>query len=56
MNKRKRTEELDAPVKVDEDHPTKVIPEICKLGYDRGWGLTGTGGGMSLQRYFYELH
>ncbi|CAF1358813.1 unnamed protein product [Didymodactylos carnosus] len=31
-----------------DDHPRKLIPELCRLFYSLGW-VTGTGGGISLK-------
>ncbi|XP_037955416.1 probable methylthioribulose-1-phosphate dehydratase [Teleopsis dalmanni] len=31
-----------------EEHPRKLIPELCKLFYNLGW-VTGTGGGISIK-------
>lgn len=31
-----------------EDHPTKLIPALCRQFYDLGW-VTGTGGGISIR-------
>ncbi|GLG96227.1 Probable methylthioribulose-1-phosphate dehydratase [Gryllus bimaculatus] len=33
---------------VTEEHPRKLIPELCRLFYDLGW-VTGTGGGISIK-------
>jgi len=31
-----------------QEHPRKLIPELCKLFYTNGW-VTGTGGGISIK-------
>ncbi len=33
---------------LSDDHPRKLIPELCRLFYDLGW-VTGTGGGISMR-------
>ncbi|KAI4876147.1 hypothetical protein NFI96_017580 [Prochilodus magdalenae] len=33
----------------DKEHPSMLIPELCRLFYQLGW-VTGTGGGISLRR------
>jgi len=33
---------------LDEDHPRKLIPTLCRHFYDLGW-VTGTGGGVSIK-------
>lgn len=30
------------------EHPRNLIPELCRLFYDKGW-VTGTGGGISIR-------
>ncbi|XP_011190911.1 probable methylthioribulose-1-phosphate dehydratase [Zeugodacus cucurbitae] len=37
-----------------EDHPRKLIPELCRQFYHLGW-VTGTGGGMSI-KYNNEIY
>ncbi|XP_019880863.1 methylthioribulose-1-phosphate dehydratase [Aethina tumida] len=32
----------------DPEHPTNLIPELCRQFYDLGW-VTGTGGGISIK-------
>eukprot|EP01114_Cavostelium_apophysatum_P010816 TRINITY_DN24940_c0_g1_i1.p1 TRINITY_DN24940_c0_g1~~TRINITY_DN24940_c0_g1_i1.p1 ORF type:complete len:242 (-),score=21.87 TRINITY_DN24940_c0_g1_i1:40-765(-) len=34
---------------LDQEHPRRLIPELCRLFYDLGW-VTGTGGGISIRR------
>ncbi|PRP76284.1 putative methylthioribulose-1-phosphate dehydratase-like isoform 2 [Planoprotostelium fungivorum] len=34
---------------LDEEHPLKLIPDLCRLFYDQGW-VTGTGGGITIRR------
>ncbi|GFS18437.1 methylthioribulose-1-phosphate dehydratase [Elysia marginata] len=34
---------------VDEEHPRKLIVELCKQFYHLGW-VTGTGGGMTIKK------
>lgn len=31
-----------------QEHPRRLIPELCKQFYDLGW-VTGTGGGISIK-------
>ena len=31
-----------------EEHPVKLIPELCRQFYTLGW-VTGTGGGISIK-------
>jgi hypothetical protein len=31
-----------------QQHPRKLIPELCKQFYNLGW-VTGTGGGISIK-------
>lgn len=31
-----------------QEHPTNLIPELCKQFYQLGW-VTGTGGGMTIK-------
>lgn len=31
-----------------QEHPRKLIPQLCKQFYDLGW-VTGTGGGISIK-------
>ena len=33
----------------DDEHPTRLIPELCRLFYHMGW-VTGTGGGISIHK------
>ncbi|KAL1381369.1 hypothetical protein pipiens_013517 [Culex pipiens pipiens] len=33
---------------LSEEHPRKLIPELCKQFYNLGW-VTGTGGGISIK-------
>jgi methylthioribulose-1-phosphate dehydratase len=33
---------------LNETHPRKLIPELCRLFYNLGW-VTGTGGGISMR-------
>ena len=35
----------------EEEHPTKLIPELLRLFYGLGW-VTGTGGGISIRKGF----
>ncbi|XP_004525978.1 probable methylthioribulose-1-phosphate dehydratase [Ceratitis capitata] len=37
-----------------QDHPRKLIPELCRQFYHLGW-VTGTGGGMSI-KYNNEIY
>ncbi|XP_036332593.1 probable methylthioribulose-1-phosphate dehydratase [Rhagoletis pomonella] len=37
-----------------EEHPRKLIPELCRQFYHLGW-VTGTGGGMSI-KYNNEIY
>lgn len=37
-----------------EEHPRKLIPELCRLFYDLGW-VTGTGGGVTI-KYGTEIY
>jgi len=37
----------------DEEHPRRLIPELCKLMYHLGW-VTGTGGGMSIKYKYVD--
>lgn len=32
----------------DPQHPSNLIPELCRLFYQLGW-VTGTGGGISIR-------
>jgi len=34
---------------LDEEHPRKLIPSLCRQFYDLGW-VTGTGGGISIKQ------
>jgi methylthioribulose-1-phosphate dehydratase len=33
----------------DPEHPSNLIPELCRLFYTLGW-VTGTGGGISIKK------
>lgn len=35
-------------MEISTDHPTVLIPNLCKLFYNLGW-VTGTGGGISIR-------
>jgi hypothetical protein len=37
-----------------EEHPRKLIPELCRLFYNLGW-VTGTGGGISIKEGYKVL-
>ncbi|XP_035828439.1 methylthioribulose-1-phosphate dehydratase [Aplysia californica] len=34
---------------LDDEHPRKLIPSLCRQFYDLGW-VTGTGGGVSIKQ------
>lgn len=36
-------------MKVGEEHPRRLIPELCRQFYNLGW-VTGTGGGISMRQ------
>lgn len=41
--------------KIEAGHPRLLIPELCGLMYHQGW-VTGTGGGMSIQKEYVGLY
>jgi len=40
---------IDKYEDLDEEHPRKLIPQLCRLFYSLGW-VTGTGGGVTIKR------